>query len=355
MDKKHPYSSRSFFWPIVLIGIGVIMLLANLDLLPSPSVRLLLRLWPLALVVLGLDLLVGRRSPIIGGLIGLGAIALVVALLYMAPSLELEPAIERKTLAFNEPLGSADAAIVSLDLERYATTVQASIDSEDLFDALLETYTDASFRATGSGQKSISLKPAEANLFNFDWTMASTRDMTWEIGLSPAIPLNLSVDVGSGSANLDLFGLTLSALKVDGGSGHTELAIPASSSLYPVDIDGGSGSFDIEIEAGADLEGNFSVGSGSFDIIFGSGVAMMLEIDGGSGSIVINVPGDVGVRLVVDDGGSGGVRVPVDFNLVDDRDDDDGDTGIWESDHYADAESIVEIRFDPGSGSLTLR
>lgn len=355
MEDNHSYSYRSFFWPIVLIGFGAIMLLANLDLIPMPSVRMLVRLWPLALVILGLDLLIGRRSPIIGALIGLGAIALVILFFYMAPVLDLEPSVERKTVPLNTPLGNTTSAEVTLDLERYATTIDSSVDSDDLFDAVLETYTDVEYTARGGQRKIIDLNPVDSNAFDFDWTLASTRDMTWEIGLSPEVPLVLSVDIGSGSASLDLFDLMLDELKVDGGSGSTDLAIPAGDSLYPVDVNGGSGSFDIQIEDDAEIEAIFDVGSGSFDVIVGSSVEMNLEIDGDSGSIFIDVPADVGVRLVVDDRGSGGVRIPNDFNLVDDQDDDDRDTGVWESSNYDDASATIEIRFDPGSGTLTLR
>lgn len=355
MEDNHSYSYRSFFWPIVLIGFGVIMLLANLDLIPMPSMRMLVRLWPLALVILGLDILIGRRSPIIGALIGLGAVALVILFFYMAPVLDLEPSVERKTVPLNTPLGNTTSAEVTLDLERYATTIDSSIDSDDLFDAVLETYTDVEYIARGGQRKIIDLNPVDSNAFDLDWTLASTRDMTWEIGLSPEVPLDLSIDIGSGSASLDLFDLMLDELKVDGGSGSTDLAIPAGDSLYPVDVNGGSGSFDIEIEDDAEIEAVFDVGSGSFDVIVGSGVEMKLEIDGGSGSIFIDVPQDVGVRLVVDDRGSGGVRIPNDFDLVDDQDDDDRDTGIWESPNYDDASASIEIRFDPGSGTLTLR
>jgi hypothetical protein len=355
MEDKHSYRYRSFFWPIVLIGVGVIMLMANLDLIPMPSLRLLVRLWPLALVVLGLDILVGRRSPIIGALIGLGAVALVILLIYMAPVLDIVPTVERKVLPINTPLGNTTSAEVTLDLERYATTIDASVDSDDLFDAVLETYTDVDYVARGSQRKTIDLNPVDSSSFDLDWTVAPTRDMTWEIGLSPEVPLDLTVDVGSGSASLDLFDLMLDELKVDGGSGSTDLMIPAGSSRYLVDVNGGSGSFDIEIEDDSEIEAEFDVGSGSFDVIVGSGVEMTLEIDGGSGSIYIDVPQDSGVRLVVDDHGSGGVRVPNGFDLVDDQGDDDGDTGIWESDHYDDADTTIEIRFDPGSGTLTVR
>jgi len=51
----------SLFWPVVLIGAGVILLLRNLGVLQNFDLQTLLRLWPLILVVIGLDLIFGRR------------------------------------------------------------------------------------------------------------------------------------------------------------------------------------------------------------------------------------------------------------------------------------------------------
>ena len=82
---------------------------------------------------------------------------------------------------------------------------------------------------------------------------------------------------------------------------------------------------------------------------------MEARIEGGSGSLDINVPKDVGVRLVIRDGGSGSVNVPLSYDLIDDMDDKDRDTGIWETEGYDNALHKIEITFDPGSGSFNLR
>lgn len=358
MEEKGSFQYRSLFWPILLIGVGVVWLLGNLGWIPTPSLRMLLRLWPLILIVIGLDIMFGRRSPIIGGLIGLGAVALVIALLLLAPSLGLDalgPSGELQTLIFSEPLGSATSARITLDLERYPTFVEALSASDLLIDAELDTYTDVKFSSRGTREKSVTLEPVEDYSFDFDWTDWDTVGTRWEIGLSPDVPIDLMVDVGSGSATLDLMFLELTDLEIDGGSGSVDLTLPESSSLYSANIDGGSGSFDIEFESGAEVRAEMDVGSGSFDIVIGSSADLDMRIDGGSGSISIDVPGDVGVRVVIRDGGSGSVRVPGSYRLVDDMGDDDRDTGIWETDGYSSAAHRVEITFDPGSGSLTLR
>jgi hypothetical protein len=355
MEEKQNFQYRSLFWPILLIGVGVVWLLGNLGYIPMPSLRMLLRLWPLILIVIGLDIIFGRRSPVIGGLIGLGAVALVIALLLLAPNLDLETGGELKTLTFSEPLGSATSARITLDLERYPTTVDALSASDLLIEAKLDTLTDVNFSARGTQEISVSLAPVEDYGFDIDWLDWAGTDARWEVGLSPDVPIDLVIDVGSGSAMLDLIYLEITELEIDGGSGSTELILPESSSLYTANIDGGSGSFDIEFESGAEVRAVMDIGSGSFDVVIGSSADVEARIDGGSGSINIDVPGDVGVRIVVSSRGSGSVSVPSSYRLVDDMGDNDRDTGIWETEGYNSAAHRVEITYDPGSGSFNLR
>jgi hypothetical protein len=358
MEEKHSFQYRSFFWPILLIGVGVLWLLGNLGYIPMPSLRMLLRLWPLILIVIGLDIMFGRRSPVIGGLIGLGAVALVIVLLLFGPSLgleALEPSGELQTLTFSEPLGSATSARIMLDLERYPTTIEALSASDSLIEAELDTLTDVKFSPRGTREKSVSIEPVEDYGFDIDWIDLAGTDARWEIGLSPDVPIDLTVDVGSGSTTIDLMYLEISELEIDGGSGSTDLILPESSSQYTANIDGGSGSFDIEFESGAEVRAAIDVGSGSFDIVIESSADLDMRIDGGSGSIDIDAPGNVGIRVVVSSRGSGSVRVPASYLLVDDMGDDDRDTGIWETEGFNSAAHRIEITFDPGSGSFTLR
>jgi hypothetical protein len=354
-EEKDRYRYRSLFWPILLIGVGAAWLLANLGIMPDVNFGFLLRLWPIALIAIGLDILFARRSPVLGALLGLAAVAAVIGLVVFAPQLGIETSADLKTREFNEPIGGANEARVVLDLERYPTTVGSTVGSTSLFEAEVDTFTDVRFIARGESSKTLTLEPVSDVGFNFNWFDEIGRDARWEINLSPEVPIDLSIDVGSGSAKLYLEDLDLSNLEIDGGSGSSDVSIPASSSAYDVSIDGGSGSFDVEVERGAAIDATINVGSGSWDVIIGADVEGSFDIDGGSGSTHIDVDGDVGVRVFVRDSGSGSVRVPSDYELVDDLNDNDRDTGIWESDNYNSASHQVEISFDPGSGSFTVR
>ncbi len=63
MDERRHYRG-GFVWPIILIGAGIVFLLNNLGLVDWGVWLTLLRLWPVLLIAIGLDLLVGRRFPL---------------------------------------------------------------------------------------------------------------------------------------------------------------------------------------------------------------------------------------------------------------------------------------------------
>ncbi len=67
---KISWDERDLFWPVLFAGFGVLWLLVNLKYLPFDNIGVLIGLWPVLLVGAGLDLMVGRRWPLIGALVG---------------------------------------------------------------------------------------------------------------------------------------------------------------------------------------------------------------------------------------------------------------------------------------------
>jgi hypothetical protein len=81
------HRAPSFFWPLVLVGAGVLLLLSNLGFVPWESWNLVWRLWPLLLIGLGIELLIGRRSTlgaIVSGVLILCLIGGAIALVFFA-------------------------------------------------------------------------------------------------------------------------------------------------------------------------------------------------------------------------------------------------------------------------------
>jgi lia operon protein LiaF len=68
--------------PAVLIGLGIVFLLNNLGYLGWGIWDTLLRLWPVLLIAVGLDLLIGRRSALGSALLALLVVAALGAAIW---------------------------------------------------------------------------------------------------------------------------------------------------------------------------------------------------------------------------------------------------------------------------------
>ena len=318
--------SRSLFFPIVLIGIGTIWLLVNFNIIQGFTFGQLWRLWPLFLIAAGLELLFGRGRAFIGALIGLLTVAAAVVLLIYGRQLGLGQATTLKTEAFSAPLAEATSAQVTLDLDEYASDIGPTTTAENLVEADLTYAGEPVFEVTGTTDKAVTVGVRNDNTDPFSFF--DSIDARWQIGLSPEVPLGLTVDGGSGSADFHLQTLDLTSLVVDGGSGALDLALPAGDG-YTAEVSGGSGSVRIAFE---------------------SGTQATLRYDGGSGALTVDVPEGQAVRVEIRDSGSGGVSLPGGWEVVSDG---DNDEGVWQTDGYdAAADQLLIIVTEVGSGSI---
>lgn len=330
---------RSLFWPVVLIGVGIVWFLSNMGVLSLSIANLavLLRLWPIFLIVLGLDLLFGRRSPVLGGLLGFGAAVAVLVLVLAGPAMGLVNAsnIQIKSDHYSAPLGSANSARIELDLPIGQISVHALSDSKSLIEADVSHAGEVDFSISGEREKTVILKEHghEANFDLLGW-FDSADKLASEIGLSPDVPLDLSVNLNVGEARLDLRQLQLSNLTVQGDVGHVDLTLPATDQRYTANLKGNVGGFDIKIPQAADID---------------------LTVNGDVGGFSIDVPPDAGVRIEarVD---VGSIGVPASFRRVSRKNDDFiGERGVWESANYSNADRKITIVFRGDVGGLDVR
>ncbi len=362
---RHGY--RSLFWPIILIGAGIVWLLFNLGIIPPEGFSVLFRLWPLILIVIGLDIIFGRQSAVLGALIGLAAVAVMVAAMIVGPSrgwagparffgvpVTLGSA-EVVTDQIAEPLGEAVSAEIRLDLSQWPARVYPLSGSVNLIEAEIVRFANQPPILDVSGTRNRSLRLGVRDGFNFIGLDFVSQTREWSIGLSPAVPINLTVDVSSGRAVLDLNGLNLTALTINGGSGRTELTLPGAGRPYSAYIDVSSGSFQIDIPTGAQVDIEVDGGSGSLDMAIAEVASVNASIDGGSGSITFDVPDQAAVRVIVLDSGSGSVNLSG-LRQVDNGGDNDDDTGTWETAGFSNSPNPIILIFeDLGSGSVTVR
>jgi hypothetical protein len=313
---KRRRRTPSFFWPIVLIGAGVLLLLSNLGYISWTSWNLLLRLWPVLLIALGIDLLFGGRSmagAILSGLLILILLGGVVAIGFFAqqiPALRgLAQPAEWQVEQIEYPLTGLERARILIDWSSVPGTLRALERATNLIEGQIAYRGELLF--------DVRVRGAEADVeidqrFSGVWfgPLDTLRrvEQRWLIEVSPDVDLDLTLNGGSGRWEADLRGLQVSDLNLDVGSGPVDLYLP------------GEGTFDGAIE-------------------------------GGSGPLAISVPDGIGVRVVLQSG-SGPFRPSERFSLVSGERDDDG---VWETGNWRTADERIELQIDQGSGPITIR
>jgi hypothetical protein len=321
----------SFFWPVILVGAGAILLLRNFGILQEFNFNVLFRLWPLILVVIGLDLIFGRRFPWAGALIGLLTIGAAILFLYYAPTMGINESAGVKSEVLSTPLENTEHVEYYLDTSSEHVSISALPESDDLFNATIVHRGQLNFDVRGDTDKTISLSETTEpdDWFNFD---IGQYDLKWDLRLASGVPSAITLDGGSGSLDIDLTGITLESMRASLGSGSSNIDLPASATSYPVTIESGSGSVRVMLPGETGLT---------------------LTLSSGSGSVTMRVPVDAAVKVEVLDGGSGSLRLPADLLLVKGSGDFEYDT--WQTSGFDSAANQIVIRIvDRGSGSITL-
>jgi hypothetical protein len=318
----HHFEYRSGFWPVIFLGVGTIWLLGNLGYIPGFNPYALVSLWPLLLIGLGLDLLIGRRSVWIGVLLGLAILALAGFLLFTRD--DLLPQVELQSAHFSEPVGQASAAEVTLKLVNGQNTLFALEDEDTLIEAYLDFLNEPTFEVQGEQEKIVVLSQSGA-LFTAILDIIQ-KGQKAEIGLSPAIPLDLNVEHDGGATALDLAELQIAGLDVrmDGGDVKASLATAPAAQRVDINMDGGNLSFGFPQEA-----------SFTFRVV----------MDGGD--LVFEIPSQADVRVEVLRHDGGDVSLPADFALTQGQ---PGNEGIWESPGFGQAAQQIVITVDDING-----
>jgi len=379
---------RSFFWPVVLITVGVVLLLSNLGIFSGGSWRVLLRLWPLLLVLAGLDLLFSGRMPIVGTLLGLGLGAAIVLLLLLGgsgwveersnqwgPLQSLFAGVEIESRELVVPRDQTESLELTLDPGQFGARLHTDIGGNDLLAGTVFYARELAYDVWEDGaERAITIRDRSGNVPGL-W-MSDMSAHRWDLGVNPEVPLALVVDGGSGPVELSLADASLERLVLDGGSGAAAVTLPPRE--VELNADGASGSLSLQVPAGGRLSGSLDLGSGattlqaaarsrlslrleagsgSVRISLGDDAAAELDlVDAGSGAFALSLPRSAAVRVVVDEGGSGGLSLPRELRQISDGHDNDPDTGEWQTDGYEEATVRVQLRVrNMGSGAVSVR
>ncbi|MHB1160353.1 MAG: LiaF transmembrane domain-containing protein [Chloroflexota bacterium] len=241
---------RSVVGPILLITIGVIFLLNNLGLLGWGVWGALLRLWPLLIVAVGLDLLIGRRSTLGSVLVAVIVLGIAGSALwvYEVESVSMGEAIVGQEIV--QPLDGATRADVEIGFGVGMLRLGALPESTNLVEgtvpAMAGERVRQEFYLAGETAHLRLRSQEEVSLpFSNRWGA----DRAWDLGVNGTVPTRLRVNTGVGVTEADLSQLTLTDLDWRSGVGKADLVL-AGKGQYQARIHGGVGELNLMIPAG---------------------------------------------------------------------------------------------------------
>ncbi|MBC8335586.1 MAG: hypothetical protein ISR59_11945 [Anaerolineales bacterium] len=322
--------TRSIVGPTISIGVGAIFMANNLGILSWTSWMAILRLWPVIIITIGLEIFLGRKN------IWLSAVGVGVALSLLAAGLWLSGGIlgEEGIVPTNarivseeieQSLGDAETANIRIDSSVGELSVESHSRNDNLIQGTISTVEQEVIR------EHYELDGDEASYFlGSDWASGmpfqipgfEKNHLSWDISLTEEIPLNLNISLGVGESDLDLSDLQVSEVNLDLGVGQTTVVLPNGE--YQASVEGGVGQTTVTLPDKGQIK---------------------LNVEGGVGEIVIRIPKDMAAQIHVDRG-IVGLNIPSGYIQS-------GDT--YTSPNYDQAKDHVELYLEQGIGSIAVR
>jgi len=253
--------NRGLILPLILIGIGVVVLLANTGVLSQQAVGRLGDLWPLLLVILGLQLILNHTLPRRQAtLIGLAVMAVIVIAAVAYATLAPATSVGAQKVDASAQSGGLTAA--TLDLNYSAATVD--VNAADLGDRLYQVHVDY---PAGENPPTISLDHENGRLEIHETSSFSPFHLFGSnrrhivLALTDRIPWTIQVGGGATNLSLDLRHLQLTKLDVSGGANRMDAQLPAAKGTVMLEVSGGASN--LTLRAPAETQWRIGVSGGA--------------------------------------------------------------------------------------------
>ncbi|MEP6693924.1 MAG: DUF5668 domain-containing protein [Chloroflexota bacterium] len=240
---------RGLFWPLLLITIGLIFLLVNFGFIPGVTALSLLNLWPLLLILAGVDIAIGRRWPLAALGIDVGVIALGLALLATQPTF-----IGGPFFTFGDALGQRDVTVaraevgsLSLDINGGAGRFRVSGGSAMLVEA---HSTNDDLRLQRSD---VSPTRADVRIDQSGTRRVGGVTTNVEARVASDVPTDLSINGGAGEFVIDLRDVMVRSAELNVGAATLTITLPKPTAEVTIDVNAGASSIVIEVPDGVEV------------------------------------------------------------------------------------------------------
>ena len=248
LEARHGRGNFRFpLFALIVIIVGVILLLQTLGLLSWALWSYLWRFWPVLIIIIGINLILGRRSPWIAAAVSLVLIFLAVGVAAWQAGLGHNELVSGH---FSQPLDSIRSATLDMTFGAGELTL------ESLPGASVELMAGETRGPEGAkmslqlsrfdGQASVKLAfPQEG------WPeIGANPSLRWDVNLSPRLLLDLNLTTGASTCLLDLSELRVGKLDLRAGASRIEAIMPRAAGQTDASISAGAADIVITIPEG---------------------------------------------------------------------------------------------------------
>lgn len=248
---ESPRRTPSLAFPLVLIALGLVFLLSNAGYLTRVTWMSVVQLWPLVLVIVGVDLLIRPRSVFAAAIVEIAIIG--AALVYLAAGTPLLPgsnAVNTGSFTAQESVLRTGASSLSLTLGYGAgdLTVRGAATDAVMPQLVVLKSTrediDLQWNVRSTGVAVVNAKSNAPDL-----QFAGT-GRAWDVAIPTDMPVGLTLNLGAGDFDIDLSNVMLTEATINNGASNLQIALPKASGNVPIVISTGASSVDLTIPAG---------------------------------------------------------------------------------------------------------
>lgn len=236
---QQPRRQFSVAFPLVLISLGVAFLLVNLGVLHGITWAQVFRLWPVLIILAGVDLLLRPRSYLAAAVVDIAII--VAAFAYLLSGATVGPA----SLAYTIDVPRAGVTDLNLTVNYGAGSftlagggtalVAVSSSAQDVTRTVDQNNTNASVVVSSDSN----------TLFGADG-----RDRRWDVRLPSDVRTGMTLNLGAGEFDVDLSHVQLTRGTINAGASDLTVTLPKPSGNVTLKISSGASSVTIIVPSG---------------------------------------------------------------------------------------------------------
>lgn len=247
------YRGEGLAGQIFWLGLGVLFLLATLGYLSVNIWELLLRYWPVFLIALGIDILLGNRREAWARVLAvILSLALLAGVVWFAGANFTAPGGALQNSTISQPVSGATSASYDLAMDAGLFELSRGAASGELIHGEVRSVRSGSVRESITNQngRAVYQLRQDSVTFNIGSNNANHR---WTLQINDQIPVDLNTTLGAGELRLGLTGIKLNELDATVAVGKLVVDLPQQGD-YSADLTNVIGETVIRIPSGAAVE-----------------------------------------------------------------------------------------------------